>query len=211
LTRGSLAGKKSGAQSRLLVRVYDEIGNFYKVPSHIAADPPNLTESPAEDEINKSRGRPEDERDQAELRREEKGKGVLHSAELITVKARLSDRGGPDVKIALGKEQSIRVLARRVQEEAGVGFVRLVVVIRADGFPAWGREQGQDCVHGKDPERRRDIARPGLDLGTCCQRIGLPLLIHDLEIRRHLLEFMLLVGVTRTVPLRGFTTIISDR
>ena len=127
---------------------YDEIGNFYKIPSHIAADPPNLVESSNEDEINKSGVQSEPDQDKAELRREEKGKGVLHSAELITVKARLSDRGGPDVKIAIGKEQNIRVLARRVQEEAGVGCVVIIDIAKANKLPAGARDQSQNCVYG---------------------------------------------------------------
>lgn len=106
-----------------LVRgAYDEMGNFYQLPEQIISDPVNLVaESPeAAHEDVKGAGEEETDEDELERRREEKGKGVLKSGDAIRVKARLSDRGGPDVQILMGKEESVRVLARRVQEEIGV-------------------------------------------------------------------------------------------
>lgn len=63
---------------------------------------------------------PEDE--EAERRREEKGKAVIKEEDLISVKARLSDRGGPDLVLSIGKDQTVRSLVRKIQEEANVSF-----------------------------------------------------------------------------------------
>jgi hypothetical protein len=70
-----------------------------------------------------------------ERRREEKGK--TSERDLIRVLARLSDRGGPDIMISIGKGQTVGLLARKVHQEAKVGlvpcwFVRFVWWIIAD-------------------------------------------------------------------------------
>jgi len=59
-----------------------------------------------------------------ERRREEKGKASERDA--VKVRCRLSDRGGPDVVIALGKAQHVAILVRKVQLEGNV---------RLDSFP----------------------------------------------------------------------------
>ena len=99
---------------------YDETGNFYHMPEHVIADPDNVVGE--EDEVPVDVLKDEEEIDEEELerRREEKGKTVLKSGDAVKVKARLSDRGGPDVVVMLSKEQNVRVLVRKVQEEAGV-------------------------------------------------------------------------------------------
>ena len=102
---------------------YDEVGNFYQMPEHIISDPINVVPgSQAEVPDDGNAAEISDDDDEAERRREEKGKSVLKSEDIIKVKARLSDRGGPDIAITLGKEQSIRVLIRRIQEEANVSM-----------------------------------------------------------------------------------------
>jgi hypothetical protein len=106
---------------------YDEFGNYYTVPEQCLSDPLNIVTTPDNtmsclkitDDEDDEENLDTDE-DEIERRREEKGKKVVHAAETYTVKARLSDRGGPDVQIGLGKDQTVRVLARKVQEEAGV-------------------------------------------------------------------------------------------
>lgn len=50
--------------------------------------------------------------------RDDKGKGSERDA--VKVRCRLSDRGGPDVVIALGKTQQVATLVRRVQVEGNV-------------------------------------------------------------------------------------------
>jgi Ubiquitin-binding domain len=56
--------------------------------------------------------------DTLERRREEKGKASERDA--VKVRCRLSDRGGPDVVIALAKTQQVATLVRRVQVEGKV-------------------------------------------------------------------------------------------
>ena len=100
---------------------YDEMGNFYHMPEQVIADPENIVlDNNTGDEIAKGEIAELDE-DEAERRREEKGKGVVKSGDLIKVRARLSDRGGPDIIVMFSKEQNVRSLARKVQEDAGVG------------------------------------------------------------------------------------------
>jgi hypothetical protein len=97
----------------LINGVYDESGNFYQMPDVVIADPENLG---SDDEDRAERSEEEMER-----RREEKGKAAVRGEEnYIRVKARLSDRGGPDVVVSVPREQTVRVLIRRIQEEAEV-------------------------------------------------------------------------------------------
>ncbi|MCJ1406927.1 hypothetical protein MMC19_000997 [Ptychographa xylographoides] len=109
--------------------VYDEGGEFYQLPEAVIADPENVVTDEGDGDGEERKGGLEadaeaDGRDlneeELERRREEKGKGVLKSGDLMRVKARLSDRGGPDVLVTLSKEQSVRVLVRKIQEEAGI-------------------------------------------------------------------------------------------
>ena len=139
----------------LVQGAYDEFGNYYTVPEHCLSDPLNMVATPeptmsslkiADDEDEEEEEEEEEnldtDEDEVERRREEKGKKVVHAVEMYTVKARLSDRGGPDMQIGLGKDQYVRVLARKVQEEAGVSFPRQVAVVHgawlADFERSWG-------------------------------------------------------------------------
>ena len=100
---------------------YDEAGNLYQMPEHVISDPQNVIVD-QEEEIQKGEASNEgtDDDEAIEKKREEKGKSVLKIGDIIKVRARLSDRGGPDVIIPLGKDQVVRMLVRRVQEEANV-------------------------------------------------------------------------------------------
>ncbi|RWQ95707.1 ubiquitin domain protein [Paecilomyces variotii] len=107
---------------------YDETGALYRLPQCIVSDPDNIVDSPADgidndaisdgklgaDEASEDELIPDD----IERRREEKGK--TSERDLIKVKARLSDREGPDLTISIGKTQSVGLLARKVQGEAGI-------------------------------------------------------------------------------------------
>ena len=107
----------------LINGAYDEVGNLYQIPDHVISDPVNLA---PEDTTAKGEVIETEELDEVEVerRREEKGKSVLKSGDLVKVKARLSDRGGPDVVVALSKEDTIKVLIRKIKSDAGVsGFV----------------------------------------------------------------------------------------
>lgn len=101
--------------------VYDEAGNLYQLPAHIISDPQNIIIDSVKDE---ARGETsveatEDE-DELERKREEKGKAVIVDADAVRVKARLSDRGGPDVIVSVGKDQAVRSVIRGIREEANV-------------------------------------------------------------------------------------------
>ncbi|KAL4925874.1 ubiquitin domain-containing protein [Aspergillus undulatus] len=61
-----------------------------------------------------------DDLDERERRRDEKGK--TSERDLIRVKARLSDRDGADVVVAIKKTQNVGFLARKVQQEVGVSL-----------------------------------------------------------------------------------------
>ena len=100
---------------------YDEAGNFYQMPENIVADPNNVLLS-SKNHFVKGEGDEDATDDEEELtrRREEKGKGVLQIGELVKVKARLSDRGGPDLVISFGKEQPVCALIKRLQDEVDV-------------------------------------------------------------------------------------------
>lgn len=104
----------------LMNGAYDEVGNFYQMPEYIISDPNNLIPGLQENLLKGESASDVTDEDEAERRREEKGKGVLKTGDVIKVKARLSDRGGPDVIISMGKEQNVRVLVRRIQEEINV-------------------------------------------------------------------------------------------
>lgn len=105
--------------------VYDEAGNLYHLPEHIISDPQNIVlDSPKGDVKGETSVDATDDEEEANRKRDEKGKAVLMIGEDIKVRARLSDRGGPDVVVSIGKKQSVRTLVRRIQEEANVSSCR---------------------------------------------------------------------------------------
>ena len=117
---------------------YDAAGNLYQIPEHVITDPQNVVVDHEED-ITKGETLNDvtDDDDELVRKREEKGKAVLKNADLMKVRARLSDRGGPDVIIPLGKEQTVRILVRRIEEEANVS-THLVL------FAVWVLTSGED-------------------------------------------------------------------
>lgn len=104
----------------LMNGAYDEVGNFYQMPEYIISDPNNVLPGSQENIVKGESASDATDEDEVERRREEKGKGVLKTGDVIRVKARLSDRGGPDIVISIGKDQNIRVLVRRIQEEVNI-------------------------------------------------------------------------------------------
>ncbi|KAK4444929.1 hypothetical protein QBC34DRAFT_170631 [Podospora aff. communis PSN243] len=110
---------------------YDALGNYYSLPEHIVSDPLNISIRPdltddaglEDDKTDLNVGDDTTERedgdgdDDAERRREEKGKAVVDVRDLITVRARLSD-GSKDVNVLVGKQDSIRTIAMRIAEDA---------------------------------------------------------------------------------------------
>ncbi|KAJ5789976.1 uncharacterized protein N7518_006987 [Penicillium psychrosexuale] len=120
---------------------YDEQGVLYRVPQCVVSDPENIVPSssrtasedggPAGYEEEQDAGMLSDSKladddadasgdelisQDVERRREEKGK--TSERNLIRVLARLSDRGGPDILLSIGKGQTVGFLARRVHQEA---------------------------------------------------------------------------------------------
>ncbi|KAK4251428.1 hypothetical protein C7999DRAFT_10921, partial [Corynascus novoguineensis] len=107
---------------------YDAFGNYYQLTHQIVADPTNLVWSPGsadEDDLEDVKGDltadEETEReyddDEAERRREEKGKAVVDIRNQITIRARLSD-GSRDVSVVVDKGDSVRRVARAIAEKA---------------------------------------------------------------------------------------------
>lgn len=127
----------------LLDGCYDNLGSLYKVPQAIISDPVDLAEdskyvherstsnidgdtimgeseakTAALDGDDEKNIPSEEDSEAVAKRREEKGKSVERDA--VKVRCRLSDRGGPDVVISLGKSQNVGTLVRRVAIEANV-------------------------------------------------------------------------------------------
>ena len=85
----------------------------------------NLLQTPDHGDDIEEKGSETDNED-AEIRREEKGKMPIHLQENIySLTARLSDRGGPDILVRFAKNDHVRVIARRILENAGVSWTRL--------------------------------------------------------------------------------------
>lgn len=113
---------------------YDQQGALYRLPQCIVSDPENMIEGSSMDESANndldgdamSAGKfAADEAsgdelisDEAERRREEKGK--TSERDLIKVRSRLSDGRCSDIVITVGKNQSVGFIARKIQQEAGV-------------------------------------------------------------------------------------------
>ena len=108
---------------------YDEAGNLYQMPEHIVSDPQNVVVVESKDGIKGEASMDATDDEEAERKREEKGKSVIKNGDMIRVRARLSDRGGPDVVVSVGKEQAVRTVIRQIQEEANVGVVNNFIAI----------------------------------------------------------------------------------
>ncbi|KAL8676583.1 MAG: hypothetical protein Q9186_006911 [Xanthomendoza sp. 1 TL-2023] len=104
----------------LVEGVFDERGGLYVLPGWVVGEPEGgvLVE---EEEVEDGGVEEEEEKggDGVGRGEKEKGKEVLESVVgMVKVRARLSDRGGPDVVVLVGREERVGVLGRRVAEEA---------------------------------------------------------------------------------------------
>lgn len=101
---------------------YDAFGALYSLPEWVVSDPVNLVrdDNGMEEGLVKGVTETIDEEEEAARRREEKGKAVLAAADVIAVKTRLSDTGGADVTVHVGRGDSVRLLKKRIFEESGV-------------------------------------------------------------------------------------------
>ena len=109
---------------------YDEAGNLYQLPEYVISDPENmlLDSDNILKRVDESKDVTDDE-EEIERKREEKGKAVLKIGDIVKIKARLSDRGGPDVVVTLGKDQPVRTLVRKIQDEANVSICKWSVLL----------------------------------------------------------------------------------
>ncbi|KFY20573.1 hypothetical protein V491_03611, partial [Pseudogymnoascus sp. VKM F-3775] len=82
--------------------VYDSLGAYYGIPEWVVCDPVNVAEEGEEAEV-------EDDD-------EGKGKVVVTERDTVKVTTRLSERGGIDVRVRIGREDSVKTLARMVTE-----------------------------------------------------------------------------------------------
>lgn len=119
---------------------YDALGNYYQLPAHIVSDPVNIVPDDdaagggaivgetkdglreAEDTAEDADFDDDDDDDDAERRREEKGKGVADVRSQVVAVIRMSDTGR-DMKLHVGKEESVRSIIRRINEETGVSLM----------------------------------------------------------------------------------------
>lgn len=118
---------------------YDEQGALYRLPRCIVSDPENMVQEDSASRCDD--GYDDFDTDDSKLsldeasgdeliagdsgdRRDEKGK--ISERDLIRVTARLSDSGS-DVVVSVGKDQTVGLIARRVQQEAGVCLVLILL------------------------------------------------------------------------------------
>ncbi|KAM7189590.1 hypothetical protein V8F33_009958 [Rhypophila sp. PSN 637] len=119
---------------------YDSLGNYYSLPEYVVSDPSNIVvrrpggqktteedmddmkadltvgEETAEDDLDVMD--PDKKREEAERRREEKGKAVAADVrDQVVIRARLSD-GSRDVNVSVGKGETVRSIARHIADEA---------------------------------------------------------------------------------------------
>jgi hypothetical protein len=108
---------------------YDSLGNYYALPEWVVSDPSNVGEDEDTGEETVADGKgdltvgeettEELDGEEAMRRREEKGKAVVDTRDQITIQARLSETSR-DVSVVAGKGETVRSVARKIQEESGV-------------------------------------------------------------------------------------------
>ena len=108
--------------------VYDSWGNHYQLPEWVVCDPENIStdvvankdeEAGEEDTMNGGEDGDEGEDNDEMDRRKEKGKDVVDVKERVNLRARLSENG-KDVRISVGKDETVKNVARRLLEVSGV-------------------------------------------------------------------------------------------
>lgn len=185
----------------LLDGCYDSLGNLYKLPQAVITDPVDVTEDSQyghghstsnidgdtimgesdakaaallDGDDEKTVGTEEDP-EAIQQRREEKGKSVERDA--VKVRCRLSDRGGPDVIISLGKSQNVGTLVRRVAIEAQVSASRcshpLIVEANIQQIPSHSRVRV--AYLGKILSEKETLATQGWKEGHVLNALVTPL------------------------------------
>ncbi|KAI0392017.1 ubiquitin domain-containing protein [Xylariaceae sp. FL0594] len=136
---------------------YDSLGNHYFLPEWVVSDPSNMAATAdnerqaegaehdhhkGEDDLtgDESPGAggveevdEDEEEDKAMRRREEKGKGVVDVKRLVKVRARLSD-AYHDVVVHVAAEETVRSLAKKIADEAGLPPTKRVRLVYLGKF-----------------------------------------------------------------------------
>ncbi|KUJ07948.1 uncharacterized protein LY89DRAFT_630357 [Mollisia scopiformis] len=111
--------------------VYDAFGNHYSLPEHIVANPANLTVAPpADDDDDKTGDEGSEIADEETIirRREEKGKGVLNEADLVEIRAKLSDRESQPLRIIISKQDSVRLVMQKLFDASDLQSPRYIKI-----------------------------------------------------------------------------------
>lgn len=95
---------------------YDELGQRYEVPEYCFSDPINVVHSDEAEEIEEGN----DNSDDAAEEDFGKGKMPARISRQLTVRARLSDRGGPDIRIKFEETASVKKIAYMIAAKAQV-------------------------------------------------------------------------------------------
>ncbi|EAU38951.1 predicted protein [Aspergillus terreus NIH2624] len=117
---------------------YDQHGVLYRLPQCIVSDPENMLAAELADEFDTDDDKMSldeasgdeliaEEEEEVERRRDEKGKAS--ERDVIRVRARLSDRGGPDVVVAVKTSHSVGFIARKIQQDAGIPRTQRVRIV----------------------------------------------------------------------------------
>ncbi|WYZ35242.1 hypothetical protein EsH8_I_001518 [Colletotrichum jinshuiense] len=119
---------------------YDQLGNYYPLAEWLVAEPTNIVEDDVTidgaDEALSTRDLKDDlaggeetteelDEDDSVRRREEKGKAVVDTRDQLSVLARLSETSR-DVTVSFAEPDSVRVVARKIQEESGLASTKKV-------------------------------------------------------------------------------------
>lgn len=114
--------------------VYDSLGNYYQLPEWVVSDPSDVVDDDTDDtrdakgelagiEDDTGAGEEDENDDQeAEQRRAEKGKAVVDERELITVRARLSETGR-DFQVSVCKTETVRSVAKKLAQVSSVSVI----------------------------------------------------------------------------------------
>lgn len=105
---------------------YDPLGNYYQLPAHIVSDPTNM--APGADDVaglgeskdfNAGEDTAQDEDEPEQQRREEKGKAVVNTRDLVSATIRMSDTSR-DLRLEVGKDETVRSIINHILQEIGV-------------------------------------------------------------------------------------------
>ncbi|KAL8979944.1 MAG: hypothetical protein Q9205_004843 [Flavoplaca limonia] len=129
------------------------MGGLYVLPAWVVAEPEGVVDDLGEE----GKELVVEENTTGEKGKEIAAEGGGGIEGMVRVRARLSDRGGPDVVVLMGKEDSVGVVARRVMEQAKMAYKRSRATFEAD----LQAQQSPYVVYGTplpplDPDTRDD-------------------------------------------------------